>query len=257
MTDADPAPTPQPPPAREETQVEFHKPKPAHSFKEFLIEIATIVVGIVIAITLEHLVEEWQWDQEVKIARQTLQAEILANNTNLLARRVAIAPCVDRRLNKANRIISALEAKQTPDLFADYRVPTGFLTNDSEWQAERASQVLTHFPRDELAVFSRYYVQLPDFGSWMNKEEAAWAELSILQKPPAGMTASDINGLKVNLFMAQRMASLIERNARRELNLSKELGVAEATRDDRLAKMFCSDMSWAEYQRWQRTERSR
>jgi hypothetical protein len=249
-----PAPEDAAPPPPEEPPMEIHKPKPVHSWREFLVEITTIVVGIVIAITLEHVVEEWQWDREVKIARQTLQAEILANNTNLLARRLAIAPCVDRLLSKTDRIIAALEAKKTPDPFLDYRLPVGFVTIENDWQSERASQVLTHFPRDELAVFSRYYAQLPDIRDWILKEEGAWAELSILQKSPAGMTAPDINRLKVNLFVAQRMERLIVRNAQRELYFSKKLGVAEAKRDDQFVENFCSDMSWDEYQRWLWTE---
>jgi hypothetical protein len=188
------------------------------------------------------------------VARQALTAEILANNSNLLARRIAIAPCVDSRLDKAETIITALEVKQVPDPFPDFRLPSGFLTIDSEWQAERASQVLTHFPRNELANFSRYYAQLPDFGGWLHSEEIAWAELSILQRPPTNMTATDLNKLRINLFIARRIAGLINRNAHRELSISERLGVAEVKVDDPQVKNFCSDMSWTDYLRWQRSQ---
>jgi hypothetical protein len=249
--------TSQPPPEEppEETDVEIHKLKPIHSWRDFLKELGTIVLGICIAIGLEQLVENWHWAGEVKEARRALVAEIAANNSNLFVMRLAIAPCIDRRLDEADRIISALEAKQKPNPFTDYRLPTGFLLNDSEWQSERASQVLTHFSRDELAVFSRYYAQLPSFADWMNKEEAAWAKLNILRKPPAEITASDLIQLKDNLFMAQRVAGLIQTNSLRELSISKELGIPEVKPYAVLVKNFCGAMSWEDYQRWRRMDR--
>jgi len=73
MTDAIEPPPPASP-ASEEPSVEIHKVKPIHSWRDFLKELGTIVLGIVIAIGLEHLVESWHWDQEVKTARQSLAA---------------------------------------------------------------------------------------------------------------------------------------------------------------------------------------
>jgi hypothetical protein len=46
-----------PPPAPEETQVEIHKPKPVHNWREFLGEIAVVVVGVLIALSAEQVVE--------------------------------------------------------------------------------------------------------------------------------------------------------------------------------------------------------
>jgi len=237
--------------------MEIHKVEPIHTWRDFLKELGTIVLGICIAISLEQLVESWHWAGEVKEARRALVAEILANNSSIIAVRVAIAPCVDHRLDEANRILSALEAKQKPDPFTDFRLPTGFLVNDSEWQSERASQVLTHFSRDELAVFSRYYAQLPNFGTWMDREEDAWTKLNVLRKPPAAITVSDLIQLRDNFFVAQRMAGLIRTNSLRELSISKELRIAEPTINALQVKNFCSDMSWEEYQLWRRMEREK
>src|SRR6185437_9249744 len=42
-----------PPPAPEETQVEIHKPKPVHNWREFLTEIGVVVIGVCIALAAE------------------------------------------------------------------------------------------------------------------------------------------------------------------------------------------------------------
>lgn len=41
--------------------MEIHKPKAAHSWREFLIEIGTIVCGILIALGLEQVIVRVEW----------------------------------------------------------------------------------------------------------------------------------------------------------------------------------------------------
>jgi hypothetical protein len=63
--------------------VEIHKPKAAHSWREFLIEIGTIVCGIVIALGGEQVVEMLHRTGEVREAREALKAEI-GNDVDIL-----------------------------------------------------------------------------------------------------------------------------------------------------------------------------
>ena len=124
-----------------------------------------------------------------------------------------------------------LEAGRPSGRFTVFHPGNGLFFSDSEWQSERASQVLTHFPRDELALMSRYYGQLPDFRGFEEQEGAPWRELSILRAPPAAMTASDLMRLKVNLEAAKYFERLIVVNARRQLGLSQRLGVIDSGLD--------------------------
>lgn len=235
--------------------MEIHKVKPIHTWRDFLKELGTIVLGIIIAISLEHLVQSWNWDHEVKLARQALTAEISANNLNILAFRVAAAPCVDRHISQVDAILTALEAGAGPEkiAFSPVRRSPSSLMRDSEWQAERASQVLTHFPRSELALMSRYYAQLDDFKSWMTQETSAWSELSVLQKPLAGMTTSDLIRLRVNLDIAKDSEFRIVLNAGRQLGVSKQLGLPSPAVDPVRLKNYCTT-STEEYRNYRRSQ---
>lgn len=235
--------------------MEIHKVKPIHTWRDFLKELGTIVLGIIIAISLEHLVQSWHWDQEVKEARQALVAEMTANNVNILAFRVAVVPCVNRELNKVDAMLTALEAGTAPDKIAHQRFlrAPGSLIRDSEWQSERASQVLTHFPRAELALMSRYYAQLDDFKNWMTLENSAWSELSVLQKPLAGMTTSDLIRLRVNLDIAKDSEFRIVLNAGRQLGVGKQLGLPSPQVDPVRVKNYCT-MSTEEYRRYRSSQ---
>jgi len=252
MTDAIEPPPPASP-ASEEPSVEIHKVKPIHSWRDFLKELGTIVLGIVIAIGLEHLVESWHWDQEVKTARQSLAAEISANNRNLLAFRVAIAPCVDRQIREVDALLTALEEGRSPEKIAVFRPPSSSLTRDDEWQSERASQVLTHFPRAELALLNRYYAQMNDFSNWTRQEGNAWHELSVLQTPLAGIAKSDLMRLQVNFDIAKLDQYLIVLNANRQLRVSKQLDIPDPTVDPVRVKNYCT-MNTDEYRRYRSTQ---
>lgn len=59
--------------------MDIHKPKAAHSWREFLIEIGTIICGILIALALEQAVEVVHRTSEVREAREALRAEIKAD----------------------------------------------------------------------------------------------------------------------------------------------------------------------------------
>lgn len=229
--------------------MEIHKPHAAKTWKEFFIELATITAGILIALSLEQLVEYVHWQHEVTAGRQALLAEMAANNDNLLAFRVAIAPCVDKQIGEVDAVLTALEGGQKTAGVTNFRPPVGALIRDSAWESERASQVLTHFPREELALMSRYYGQLPDFRGFEIEESSIWQQLSALRHPQAGITASDLIRLRVNLVAAQDAERLIVVNAKRQIRLSQRLGISTSGPDPVRVKNYCT-MRVEEYRRY-------
>jgi hypothetical protein len=221
-----------------DSPMEIHKPHAAKTWKEFFTELGTIVAGILIAISLEQLVEYVHWRHEVEIGRTAIVAEIATNN-RWFARRIAIAPCMDKMMAEAQVIIDSLDARTKPSAFTVFHGGPGALLSSSEWESERSSQALTHFPRQELALMSRYYAQLPQFTSWMDDESAAWSDLSVLNKPPAGLGASDVARLRGSLNRAQRLEFLILLNAYRSLTLSGQLGIARVPPEQGRVEEFC------------------
>ena len=89
----------------------IHKPKAAHGVREFLSEIAVIVVGILIAIGIEQAVEAWHWAREVREARASLHREMDRTN-EFFATRVAAEPCQKRRLD--DTLAAIVEKNRTP-----------------------------------------------------------------------------------------------------------------------------------------------
>ncbi|MBV9548833.1 MAG: hypothetical protein JO256_04075, partial [Alphaproteobacteria bacterium] len=100
--------------------MDIRKPKPTHSWRDFLTEIGVIVIGVAIALAGEQAVEWLHWQSEVGTARQAIFAEMADNNSRYFARRVAIAPCMDRQISEADEILTALEEKRPPGKFTNF-----------------------------------------------------------------------------------------------------------------------------------------
>ncbi len=231
----------------------MEKNKQGRGWRVLLTELGIIVLGVSIALAAEQAVTWANWRSEVAQARQALRAEMLDNNNRFFARRLAIAPCLARQVKEADAILTALEEKRAPGKFTNFHQGMGTLINDAEWQAERASQVLTHFPRDELAVMGRYYTMLPFFREWATREGDAWREMSGLRRPLAGLTPSDLMHLRVQLEIAKSALELINYAGATQLRRSKELGLPDAVPETAAVESFCT----LDHERYQQFLRSR
>jgi len=223
------------------------KPRP-RNWRDFLKEYAVIVVGVLTALAAQQAAEWWRWRSEVAEARIAIAEEIRANG-GYFARRLAIAPCINRQVREAHAILDSLEAGKPPPSFTAFRTASGSLLVGSVWESERASQTLTHFPRAELATLSRYYDQLPDYRAWMRDEADVWAQLGLLKSPPAGLGPSDLVRLRGLLGIAERYVNLVELNAGRMLKVGEQLNIAPAPVDPVRVAKFCTG-SEDEYRRY-------
>ena len=227
------------------------KPHKPPRWRELLTELAIVVVGVGLALAAQQAAEWLHWRSEVADARIALRAEMALNAGGPFARRIAYQRCMTRQLAEAEGMIADLKAGRTPRKYTSLHTGVAQLFNDSEWQSQRASQVLTHFPHDELALMGSYYAQFENFRAWTENEGPAWADLKVLNDPPAGLTASDFLRLQSSLHVAQRMNGIIVSNSERQLRLARQLGITPAPVDTGWVEKFCStyDEAWAAYQR--------
>ena len=77
--------------------MDIYRPKAAHSIREFLIEIGTIICGILIALGLEQALEWIHWRHAVERAEESLIPEVQQNLLDSYER-VALRRCMEPRL---------------------------------------------------------------------------------------------------------------------------------------------------------------
>src|SRR3954469_17736141 len=89
--------------SRTGAQMHIHLPKPLHGWREFVGEVGIIVIGVLIALGAEQVVEAMHWRSEVEAARQSLY-DTVPGNLNAAKWRQQQQPCVDRRLAEIDQI---------------------------------------------------------------------------------------------------------------------------------------------------------
>ena len=142
---------------------------PIHGWRTFAGEVGIIVIGVLIALGAQQLVEEWQWRQRTGEARVALAREI-TNISALHYERLIVQRCL---LNRLAFLAGRLE-KSGPNWTAEpenfinprrymsnalpiaYRPPQRDLV-DSIWVSVRSDQTLGHLKADESAAIAAIY----------------------------------------------------------------------------------------------------
>lgn len=131
--------------------MDIHKPKPAHTMREFLVEIGTIICGILIALTLEQVVEGFHRNAEMREAREALQEE-MRDNVSTLAFGIEEDKCL---LPKLDAFAAWARGGAKPPTLKTFLAGYGVST----WETVKISAV-PHMPLEERRTLADFYDQL-------------------------------------------------------------------------------------------------
>src|SRR5436309_9326326 len=100
-----------------------HLPKPLHGWRALVGEVGIIVVGVLIALGAEQVVEAIHWTREVASAREALGYEI-ADSVGQGYEREHIYDCVEQRLDTLAAIVDkAADTGRLPPLGSPASTP--------------------------------------------------------------------------------------------------------------------------------------
>jgi hypothetical protein len=170
----------------------FHLPKPLHGWREFTGEVGIIVIGVLIALGAEALVEHWHWNHQVELSNQAFKDELLANAWNGYER-LAIQPCLQGRLRDLAAQLNADngEWQAMPERFKGakrfysavlptvYRPPTRPVFSDA-WRNALADGTVNHLDHHTSQSLSSAYQSANSFAALEGEEGAIETKLSPL-----------------------------------------------------------------------------
>ncbi len=159
-----------------------HVPKPLHGWREFFGEVGIIVVGVLIAIGAEQLVEMHHWHDAVAEQRRALHEEI-RNNLSTAKARVLLAPCFERRLADMGAIFARHKAGGALMLSGPVGVPAVAETSTGAWDGAIGSQVLEHFPLKERLALAESFDAYKSMSADLRTEARLWDQMSLLDHP--------------------------------------------------------------------------
>lgn len=162
----------------------IHLPKPLHGWREFAGEVGIIVIGVLIALAADQVVEELGWRKKIDSAEAAMRLE-LATDVGLQAYgRMAIGDCLAAQIRQIHDGAGKVPSARLRQWIAAYEPPN--LAWDSEaWKATLASDAGTHMGAERLIGWSAPYRLIPALGEANEDERKQVIDLHSAL-PPAG-----------------------------------------------------------------------
>jgi hypothetical protein len=136
--------------------MEVHAPhEPIRSWKDFFLHLTTITIGLLIALSLEGMVEWMHHRHLVNEAHENLQEEIRENRQTLDQDRVYIQADLER----IDKIMAMLrQLRENPKMHADASIRMSWASvNDSAWKTARDTGALSLMSYKKVQMLSDVY----------------------------------------------------------------------------------------------------
>jgi hypothetical protein len=178
--------------------MEIHPPLgPIRSIKEFCVHLLTVVIGILIALSLDGLLEHRQHDSLRREARANLAAEIRENQQRL-EQGLAAAPDAEERLKQT---VEAMDtSRRNPHVpwsgldwaFAIYPLAS------TAWSSAASTGAIGYMDYPEVQSYTRVYLVQDQFLAVQQRTLDRWLDLqkwsTRMNRPDArsGFTAEEL-----------------------------------------------------------------
>ena len=160
----------------------FKLPQPLHGWREFAGEVGVIVLGVLMALGAQQLVQDWQWRIDTRATREALGREA-ADNLAAALQRSQQQPCVEQRLKEIAAIFAAHKAGTPIQIRKPIGRPVSYYGRTDTWQVEIASQSLSHMALDEKLAFAKAFGDYENLNNVLRLEQESWLRLNVLNDP--------------------------------------------------------------------------
>ena len=148
----------------------FHLPKPLHGWRAFAGEVAIIVLGVLIALGGEQLVEHFHQRSQLREAEQGMVAELRDDDLPQAYTRAAIYNCYADQLDKIENAVASGDRAKAESLARAYH-PVIRTWDEEAWKAAMNSQVLVSAGARRMTAWSSPYVMIPALANRSDEEQ--------------------------------------------------------------------------------------
>jgi hypothetical protein len=138
--------------------IEVHPPnEPVHGWRDFLLHLATITIGLLIALSLEGCVEWWHHRNLVHEAEASMQIEIDSNARQLQGALDDVRKEQDflkKDIAVMKKIIANPKVPNNEDMRVDFRIRT---FADVSWKTAESTGALSYMPYERAQEYADIY----------------------------------------------------------------------------------------------------
>lgn len=202
----------------------FHLPKPLHGWREFSGEVGIIVIGVLIALGAEQVVETIHWRQRVADSDKALALE-LGEAVGQGFIRIGQTDCVEGRLDRLSAVVDQAEATGKLPPIGRIAIPQYFTWPSGAWQSIVNGEVANHLPREKLQALSGIYDFNTDINAEQLQEMKNWTGIYQLVGPGRTFDSEDAARARAAIGMARYSNRMIGLDAVRMIQLLRLYGI--------------------------------
>ena len=189
--------------------MDIHPPEaPIHSFKQFLLHLLTITVGILIALSLDGFLEWRHHRNLVEEARNNLAQEIRENQQRLQLG-ITKAPDAEQRLqNTISAIDSYRKNPSHPPQTLDWSFGI-FALSGTAWHTAASTGAASYMDYSEVQRYTRVYVLQDQFLSIQERTLDKWLDVQRWSVRIGSGGMANLNGQELNEIEDEASAALV------------------------------------------------
>lgn len=143
-----------------------HVPKPLHGWREFLGEVGIIVLGVLIALGAEQLVQWFHARDELRQVRVALKSE-LADDRARWEYMSTAESCTSRRLDDLDKwLATAPSVARLTDAYPNILLNL----HSSSWDVAKSTAAMAQMPLEERVTYSSLYAALENWRDLLREE---------------------------------------------------------------------------------------
>ncbi len=215
--------------------MDIHKPKPVHSWRELATEIGVIVIGIIIALSGEQLIEALHWGHQVEAGEASLKTNFL-RVVNNAAELDAQADCVDKRLTELSTLVELASASGRLPAVGAFGAPPFSPWRNAVWNGLVAGQLVTHLPREKAVTYATLVTQSDYLADLSDQELDQWNTLATVVGQGRRFSDVEAETLRVTLGKARFSAAKMRSTSRLAAARIRATGMFSAADFDAAAK---------------------
>jgi hypothetical protein len=217
----------------------FHLPTPLHGWREFAGEVGIIVIGVMIALGAEQVVQTVHGNSEVRQFRSAVNDE-LAYDLGSYKQRLMLGRCVRARLAELDHVIASDRAGRPVRMHGLSHWPVSFSLRTSVWTG-RTADVEARMPLETRLAYAQIYDDLANYDVHRVDERNAWMELGEFDDAQE-LGRTDLMRLRGLVSKLRWIDGIILANWPEEAERGKALGIypMRDRRDPPLDRRVCS-----------------